>query len=176
MPGPPGGYGPGAPGPSYAPPGTPPGAPGAPYGPPAGSPGLSNGLKIALIIGAVALLLFCVCGVLTLWALARAGHELRDGLADPWRTRPAVTGEGPDQEQLPGQTYRRGECVTIDDTESGAKPRKVPCGPGTYEVLRSIPFTSNGDMCRLAEPDSDANVVYDSPSNIEDFVLCLRSR
>lgn len=123
------------------------------------------------------LLLCCVCGVVAAWALMRAGDDLREELAGPWPTRSAATSDAaPNQEGLPGQTFRPGDCVVNDGTESNAKLRKVPCGPDTYEVLRFIPFTSNADMCELVEPDSDTHFAYDSPSNFEDYVLCLRSR
>lgn len=188
-PGTPGPYGPDAPGTPYGPPGapgTPYGPPGAygpgappvpPYGLPAGPPNRRSGLRIALIIGAVVLLLFCLCGVLGFWALARLGTDSGEEFAAPAATNPTYSSDTESTTDTDlGQQFAPGDCVVNEGTASNARLRKVPCAPGTYEVLVKIPFTTDGDECRIVAPSADSNYAYDSPLNVADYVLCLRSR
>jgi hypothetical protein len=53
--------------------------------------------------------------------------------------------------------------------------RAAPCGPGMYEVLRRIPGTTSKNRCD-GVPGYTHNYFYDSTTDDQDFVLCLRRR
>ncbi|MEN3610282.1 hypothetical protein AAH979_12085 [Plantactinospora sp. ZYX-F-223] len=190
---------PGAPyggGGQYQPPGAPyggpgaPGAPGAPYGPPgaplgpAGAPPKSGGgLKIALIVGGIVLLLLCACGGIGIWwAVDQSGDD-----SDPGIGAPAPTSSARSTPSRPASTpsssserYVKGDCLVNDGTDDEPELRKVACGPGTYEVLSRIPFTTDPKQCEndpiFGSPEADANYVQDDPLDLGDFVLCLKRR
>lgn len=170
---------PGAPycgGPGPYGPGTPYG-PGGPYGPPPG-PAKGNGLKIGLIIGAVVLLLLCICGVLAIWVTTQIDTSSDGDAAEPPRTRPTfATGVEPTLKP-PGlePEFVPGDCLVNDGTDSIPELRKVPCGPGTFEVILRIPMSTQSGICELLAVGSDAEYTYDSPLTSTDYVLCLRKR
>lgn len=144
-----------------------------PYGPP--PPAKRNGLKIGLIIGAVVLVLLCLCGVLVVVGLTRIADS--DYVAGTPTPRPNLSTEAEETEDPGfGQEFNQGDCVVNDGTDSNAELRKVPCAPGTFQVMLKIPFTTDGDDCKLLAPDADADYIHDSPLNSSDYVLCLKKQ
>jgi hypothetical protein len=157
---------------------------GAPV-PPAKSGG---GGKIALIIGiVVAVLLLCVCGGVAFWAFNSDDED--DPIASPTPTATARADQSPTAKPSPTRsrsddnnstTYSKGDCLVNDGTNSNPKLRKVPCGPGTFEVLSRIPFTADAEKCQtdpiFGAKEADANYVHDSSSDYADYVLCLKKR
>jgi hypothetical protein len=149
---------------------------------PPAPPKRRSGLKIALIIGAVVLLLLCSCVGLAIWGLANYESDDPDpgpigaptprpsASADPL---PSRTSGGPD---LDGQVFVTGDCLVNDGTDSDPELRKVPCGPDTYEVLARIPFTTDEKQCESRAPEHDANYVHDNNLDFADYVLCLKQR
>jgi len=135
------------------------------------------------------LVLLCVCGGVAVWAF-NSDDEEDDPIARPTVSAPAV----PDPDKSTANptptksssndddddTYRKGDCLKNDGTDSSPKLRKVPCGPGTYEVLSRIPFTTDVEKCKtdplFGAKEADANYYYDSTSDIADYVLCLKKR
>ncbi|MFC0004247.1 LppU/SCO3897 family protein [Micromonospora siamensis] len=154
----------------------------APPGYPA-PPARRSGRKIALIVGAVLVALLCPCLVLAGWLILPSGDDDRSSSA-PSTAVPADPTEEPAEEpteepteepSAPGATdFAKGDCVVNDGTSQAAELRKVPCGPGTFEVLLRIPGTAEGDRCARLAPEATANYVSDGPLAEQDFVLCLR--
>ena len=185
----PGQYPPPPPGQYGAQPGqypSPPGQYGAPgqFGPgiPA-APAKRKGLKIGLIIGAVVLLLLCVCGGLGIWGLVSLESDGSDpgpiGAPTPSATAPASPTASPTPTAGPTEAvpnFLVGDCLVNDGSNSEPELRKVPCAPDTYEVLLRIPFSTDGDACEQRSPESDSNYVYDNTLDIADYVLCMKRR
>jgi hypothetical protein len=145
-----------------------------PYGPP--PPAKRNGLKIGLIIGAVVLVLLCLCGVLVVVGLSRLADTNPSGVGAP-APRPNLSTEAEETEDPgSGREFGQGDCVVNEGTQSNAELRKVPCAPGVYQVLLKIPFSVDGDDCKLLAPDADADYVHDSPLDSSDYVLCLKKQ
>ncbi|SDY18129.1 hypothetical protein SAMN05444365_101961 [Micromonospora pattaloongensis] len=187
---PPGGFPPppqgGFPAPDYPAPssgapawGQPP-APGMPVPPPASS---KRGLKIGLIIGAVVLLLLCLCGGLFVYAVANYEDDAADSVAAP--TASASPSESPSVSPSPSEDDTadddlvKGDCVVNEGTDSDAELRKVPCGPDTFEILAKIPFTTDSKRCEnqfMGSPETDTTFTSDGPGSLNDFVLCMKER
>ncbi|HEY0697937.1 MAG TPA: hypothetical protein VGD43_09020 [Micromonospora sp.] len=193
------------PGGSYPPPGgQPPGAAGYPpateqWGPAPGSgmgpafppvapPKKSKAGKIVLIVLLV-LVLVCGCiGGAGYW-LYDWGKEKVDALPSTFPTAPLTPGASdsaepsasPSAEASDDPTvFNEGDCVVNEGTDSDAELKKVPCGPGTYEVLSRIPFTADGKKCEtdpiFGDKDADANYTHDDTRDYLDYVLCLKKR
>ncbi|SCF43167.1 LppU/SCO3897 family protein [Micromonospora mirobrigensis] len=196
---PPGPYQPGEPTAAYPPVPYPPGEPTAAYPPvpyPAGGgggqwgappgypvpPPRRSGRKVALIVGAVLVALLCPCLVLAGWLVLPSGDD--DRSSAPSTAVPVDPTEEPTDEPTEeptgeppapgGQDFAKGDCVVNDGTSQAAALRKVPCGPGAFEVLLRIPGTAEGDRCARLAPQATANYVSDGPLAEQDFVLCLR--
>ena len=67
----------------------------------------------------------------------------------------------------------KGDCVVNDGTASSPDLRKVPCGPGTYQVLARIPATTDEDTC-TAPPRPMSTTCTTSRLDACDYVLCLK--
>ncbi|MEO3745957.1 hypothetical protein [Plantactinospora sp. B5E13] len=171
----------------YGQPGAGYGQPGAPLGPPVAEK-KGGGLKIALIIGGIVLVLLCVCGIGgVVWALNQDDDKPTDpiGAPTPSASASARPSSTPSKPSNPGggsdeDDFRKGDCLVNEGSNDDPELRKVPCGPDTYEVLSRIPFTTDGDRCKddpiFGSPDTDVNYVYDDSLDIGDFVLCLKER
>ncbi|WP_353890640.1 hypothetical protein [Micromonospora sp. WMMA1363] len=135
-----------------------------------------------MIIGLVVLLLLCPCLGLAGWAVWQAA----DNADSPSVSLPETSAEPvpPRGDPLPpveptadaDDDFAKGDCVVNDGTDDEAELRKVPCGPGTYEVLLRIPATADGDRCETLAPQATANYVHDNSVNLLDYVLCLKER
>nr|MDT0663147.1 hypothetical protein [Micromonospora sp. DSM 115978] len=184
--GPQGQYGPHGPQGQYGPHG-----PQGQFGPPGGyasyGPGVPparkrSGLKIALIIGAVALLLLCACGGFAIWGLANLDlDDPEPGPVGAPSARPSASAEPLPSRTTAGpgggtQVFVPGDCLVNDGTDDDPELRKVPCGPDTYEVLARIPFTTDEAQCNSRAPEHDANYVHDNDLDFADYVLCLKQR
>ncbi|MFJ6199522.1 hypothetical protein [Micromonospora sp. NPDC092111] len=137
-----------------------------------------------MIVGLVVVLLLCPClGVAGWFVLTAAKGD------DPSPVVSSSAGPAPNESAEPttepttaaptpsrGDQIARGDCVVNDGTASDADLRKVPCGPGTYEVLLRIPATTDGDRCETLAPQSNANYVHDNSVDLFDYVLCLKKR
>lgn len=140
----------------------------------------NKGLKIGLIIGAVVLLVLCLCGGLVLFAAANLEEDSKstasatNATASPSPSLSAIptpSGASPDHD------FTRGDCVVNDGTATDAKLRKVPCGPGTYEVLLKIPFSTDAEQCKNLFPSStgaDTTYTWNAPGTLNDYVLCMK--
>ncbi|TWH67426.1 hypothetical protein JD77_02401 [Micromonospora olivasterospora] len=181
-----------APGGAVPPPGQP--APAGPWGPPpppgygpgpVAPPAKRNGRRVGLIIALVVLLLLCPCLGLAGWGIYRAA-DVADSSAPPASTSPVPVEPSDEPTAAPttakpspsedDDDFAKGDCVVNDGTDDDAELRKVPCGPGTYEILLRIPATSDGDRCETLAPKSTANYVHDNSVDFLDYVLCLKKR
>ncbi|MEQ4300630.1 hypothetical protein ABNF97_04425 [Plantactinospora sp. B6F1] len=153
-----------------------------PGGPPGAGPKSGGGLKIALIVGGIVLVLLCAClGGGTWWLVNQSGEDSGPGTGAP---APSSSGSTPSRPaSTPSNSsyrYAVGDCLVNDGTDDEPKLRKVPCGPDTYEVLSRIPFTTDPKQCKddpiFGSPESDANYVWDDSLDLGDFVLCLKRR
>jgi hypothetical protein len=179
---------PGQPGP-YPPPGGYPGqpVPGQPYPGAPGYPGVppqkkSNAGKIALIIGAVVLVLLCACGGVAIWLVSQAENRINETIdslptADP--TRPPTAAPptfGPTED------FNKGDCVINSGTDADPDLSKVACATGTLEVIAEIPFSLDQTMCDndfLGAGKGKYDLAYthdQTPGSLGDFVLCLKKR
>ncbi|MEE6258406.1 LppU/SCO3897 family protein [Plantactinospora sonchi] len=179
----------GQPGAGYGQPGGGYGQPGAPLGPPTAEK-KGGGLKIALIIGGIVLLLLCLCGIGgVVWAVNQGDDDPNDPVGAPTPSASASAGpsrpsSAPTTADAPTtgdeEDFKTGDCLVNDGSDDDPELRKVPCGPNTYEVLSRIPFTIDGDRCKddpiFGSPQTDVNYVYDDSMDIGDFVLCLKER
>lgn len=145
------------------------GVPGGYPAPPA--PPKRRGGQVALIIGLVVLLLVCPCLGLAGWTAWQVSAQ-EDGPSPLASATPSPSSAGQGQEH----DFARGDCVVNDGTDDNAELRKVPCGPNTWEVLRLIPATADGDQCEILAPQATANYVHDNPVDRLDYVLCLQER
>ncbi|GAB2939237.1 hypothetical protein GCM10027280_29410 [Micromonospora polyrhachis] len=153
------------------------------------APKKGGGGKIALIIGGIlALVLLCVCGGVGIWFFTSDDDE-KDPIAQPTAAPTARPTDRPSADPTPSRSssddddttsYKKGDCLKNEGTNSSPKLRKVPCGPGTYEVLSRIPFTTDVEKCKtdplFGAKEADANYYYDSTVNSADYVLCLKKR
>jgi hypothetical protein len=160
-----------------------------PYGAPVAPPKKSSGTKIALIIGAVVLVLLCGCGGVGVWAYNKYSADGPAPAPTPTATdspnpEPSDSAE-PSDSPSPSDddssvSFKKGDCVVNQGTDSDAQLKKVPCGPNTYEVLSRIPFTSDKEKCKtdplFGNKSTDTTYTHDDPRNITDFVLCMKKR
>lgn len=179
---PPPGYG-GAPYPGQ------PGVPGQPYPgqpyPGAMPPKKSNGVKIALIIGGIVLLLLCACGGLAVWAVNEAGDEIDKAVDSLPTAAPADPTEDPTAGSTTGdddETFDKGDCVVNDGTDTAPDLRKVTCAAGSFEVVAKVPFSTDTAQCDndfigAGKGKYDSTYRYDQePGSFGDYVLCLKER
>ncbi|MGW0435252.1 LppU/SCO3897 family protein [Micromonospora sp. NPDC003197] len=136
------------------------------------------------------MVLLCVCGGVGIWAFTSDDDDEKDPIAQPTATSTARPTSEPSTDPTPSASstddddddtsYRKGDCLKNEGTNSSPKLRKVPCGPGTYEVLSRIPFTTDVEKCKtdpiFGAKEADANYYYDSSMNSADYVLCLKKR
>lgn len=199
----PGPYQPGPPPPGPYPPGYPPGPyPPGPYAPGAFPPGppppkkLSGG-RIALIIGAVALVLICAC-------LGVAGAALVRYAADRPGSGPATSAPGERPGQTPGGTavptdptapevepsassgepdgssratdFKAGDCLVNKGTDGEPRLDKANCATATWKVLAVVLFAADKSGCDSSPKGAaaDAYFTHDEPSDQGDFVVCMR--
>jgi hypothetical protein len=153
--------------------------------PPAVPPKSGGGGKTALIVGGVISLVVLLCCGLGIYAVV--SYDSDDDPKTLPRTTPTITYApptgGPATTRGTDDTdddISPGDCVVNDGTEDDAVLRKVPCGPGTYEVLSRIPFTSDGNRCQedpiFGDPESDTYFTHDASADYADYVLCLKER
>jgi len=146
-----------------------------------------TGRKVALIVALAVLLVLCPCLGLAGWAVWKVTDEGEEARPMPSASvsvvPPALPSDAPSPaEPSPAEPspdreeFARGDCVVNDGTEADADLRKVPCGPGTYQVLLRIPATTDGDRCKTLAPQATANYVHDNTVDLFDYVLCLKKR
>ncbi|HEX5741450.1 MAG TPA: hypothetical protein VFY17_07865 [Pilimelia sp.] len=154
------------------------GAPVDPYGaPPAFPPPprkRSTGKIIAIIV-VVVLLLLCACGVGAFFVAGQLFDEFRRAPDSPSPTLATP-------ERTPQPRYEEGDCVLNEGTDADARLRKVPCAPGTFEVVARVLFTTDRSMCEnpvlgagRGRYDSTYTHQGDQPP-ADSYVLCLKRR
>jgi len=141
-----------------------------------------TGLVIGLIIGAVVVVLLCVCGIVAIVALASQEENDTDPFGAPATSAPSIT-ETPQTPEISAtppsdpDVIVVGDCVVNDGTDDDASLRKVPCGPDSYEVLSRIPLSIDTEQCEdpiLGHEETDSTYVHDSEQTLFDYVLCLK--
>jgi hypothetical protein len=160
-----------------------------PAGPPVGypvQPPPRKKSKVGLILALIFIPLFLCCGGFSIFALLTADDRDSDGGST---ARPGVS-QTPLREKDGASKAKIGECINVyslpapTPTATPATPtsqtvtatERIPCAPGTYQVLKRIDATTDGNACS-AVPTATSQYVADRPlSKSDDFVLCLKKQ
>jgi hypothetical protein len=154
--------------------------PGQPY-PGVAPPKKGRGGKIALIIGAVALVLLCGCGIGAIWFFNEVGDEISDQI-DALPSIGATSPAGAPTTSADEEDFNKGDCVVNEGTDTSPELKKVPCAAGAFEVVAEIPFTTDEARCDneilgAGKGKYDSTYTYDQqPGALGDYVLCLKKR
>jgi len=170
--------------PQYGQPGYPPGGDmwGPPVAPPQPKKG-GSGLLITVIV--VLAVLLCGGGAAAIYLVSKnKADPVAGGTPTPAasnkQTTPAADPTTPaSNPTTPGGNgalnARKGDCLINDGTGDAPKMRKVPCAPGTFEVLKRIDGTSDTSKC-ADTPGYSHNYYYKSTVDALSFVLCMKLR
>jgi hypothetical protein len=135
----------------------------------------------------VVLLVLCPCLGLGAWAVVKYQQDNPKPAPTSTATASPSPSDTESAEPTPTQSssgsdaaIAKGDCVVNKGTDADPDLKKVPCGPGTYEVLSRIPFTTDEKKCNtdpiFGAKGTNATYVSDSSQDFADFVLCMKKR
>jgi hypothetical protein len=145
------------------------------WGPP-GAPTRRRGSGPLITLIVVLSVLLCGGAGIAFYVATRGNHSAA-GSGTGGQDQPSGTASSAIPSGVPNDaiTAKVGDCMANQGSNEAPRLRRVPCGPGVFEVLQRIEATSDVKRCDGVAGYTH-NYFYKTSSEDTSFVLCMRQR